>query len=72
MDFAFTDVMIFLRLRDPSIGIEPHYSEDATFDSVGVRLTEGGISKMVGLETTVEATVDSIFAEVSELRGRSA
>jgi hypothetical protein len=72
MDFAFNEVRNFLRLRDPSIGIEPHYSEDATFDSVGVRLTQGGISKMVGLGTTVEETVDSIFAEVSELRGRSA
>ena len=72
MNYAFDDVKSFLRLRDPSIGIEPHYAEDATFDSVGVRLTQGGVSTRVGLETTVEETVDSIFAEVSELRGRSA
>ena len=72
MNFAFKDVKNFLRLRDPSIGIEPHYSENATIDSIGVRLTSDGDIKMVGIQSTVEETVDSIFAEVSELRGRSA
>ena len=72
MNFAFKDVKNFLRLRDPSIGIEPHYSEGATIDSIGVRLTGAGVFKMVGVRSTVEETVDSILAEVSELRGRSA
>ena len=72
MNFAFNDVKNSLRLRDPSIGIEPHYSEGATIDSIGVRLTSDGVFRMVGVRSTVEETVDSIFAEVSELRGRSA
>jgi hypothetical protein len=72
MDFAFKDVMSSLRLRDPSIGIEPHYAEDATFESVGIRLTRDGVYTMVAVRGTVEETVDSIFVEVSELRGRSA
>jgi hypothetical protein len=72
MGFTFKDVKNFMRLRDPSIGIEPHYSEDSTFDSVGVRLTPEGVFKMIGLKTTVEDTVDSIFTQVSELRSRSA
>jgi cyclopropane-fatty-acyl-phospholipid synthase len=46
-------------LRDPSIGIEPHYSENATIDSIGVRLTSDGVLKMVGVRSTVEETVES-------------
>jgi hypothetical protein len=72
MDFAFNDLQSFLQLLDPSIGIEPHYALDATFESVSVRITRDGVSTRVGLGNTVEDTVDSIFAEVSERRGRSA
>jgi hypothetical protein len=72
MGFSFSDVKLFLQLRDSTIDLVPHYADDATFDSIGFRFRGRDDLRMVELRRTVEATVDSILAEVSELRGRSA
>ena len=72
MDFSFSDVNLFLQRRDSTIDLVPHYADIATFDGVGFRLRGRDDLRMVHLRHTVEATVDSIFAEVSEVRGRSA
>lgn len=72
MGFSFSDVKLFLQLRDSTIDLVPHYAENAMFDGIGFRLRGRDDLRVVDLRRTVKATVDSILAEVSELRGRSA